>query len=134
MMYNDPDIKRHSPGNIILGVILITIGVVVLFVITVTLIDDKCYNDATTWLPVYPNATVTSVTFDYFRAWGLGETVMELSSPDDRITVNTWYANTMEEIGKQYSSRGLADTDVQIRNNPNGAGSLIILYSACANS
>lgn len=133
-MYNDPDIRRHSPRSVLTGVVMILIGVVVLSVLTVTFIDNQCYNDSTTWLPVYPDATVQSLEFDYFRAWGIGQTVMVLVSPDDRITVNTWYANQMEEIGKQYTGRGLADTDYQIRRNPDGAGSSIILSSACANS
>jgi hypothetical protein len=133
-MYNDPDLRRHNPRNVLLSVVLIMVGVVVLSVITVTFIDDRCYHDSTVWLPVYPNTTVQALDFDYFRAWGIGETIMILVSPDERITVNTWYANRMEEIGKQYTSRGLADTDYQIRSNPDGAGTLITLSSACANS
>lgn len=133
-MYNDPDIRRHNPRNVLAGVVLIIVGVVVLSVLTATFIDNRCYDDSTAWLPVYPNATVQSVKYDYFRAWGIGETKMILVSPDDRITVNTWYANAMEEIAKKYTGRGLADSDYQIRRNPNGDGSVITLSSACANS
>lgn len=84
--------------SIFSGLIPITIGVIVLISVTYFLLDrqhmsrvEACQNA----LFVYPGATILSrVDEPLTQPFGIIETRMEMTSPDDPNTVQSWYSRT----------------------------------------
>jgi hypothetical protein len=48
-------------------------------------------------LPIYPGATLVSEQHNLFSAFGIGETLMILHSPDPDTQVRDWYSHTVGE-------------------------------------
>lgn len=88
-------------------------------------------SDVNTWAPYYPNAEVVSQDYDFIvpRTMGTGATIMV--SPDDVETVKQYYRDLTIENLQGNKQRGLAATDWQVEENPDGEGSQIILSSVC---
>jgi hypothetical protein len=114
---------------------LIIIGAIVLCVGGITLgIDGACVASIGPRAPLYPNATLISERHTLLRAFGTGETVMILYSPDDSKTVNDWYARTVGEELRNNMQRGVrvyGSANWTVTEAEDGKGSQIILYSTC---
>jgi hypothetical protein len=133
MGYYENRIQRGGTNirRLVISLILILIGVVACTVATFVGIDAVCRNDVETWLPVYPGAELVEQTYDFVRPHAMGKTTSRYFTPDDPQTVRLWYADTMQEIGKEHTSRGIASTRHFVREAPDG-GSIIQLSSECA--
>ncbi len=115
----------------------LVIGLVVACLVGSTLVTDRlCRQGFDRRLPVYPGAAIQWERHNFLSAFGMGETVMALTSPDDPDTVHAWYTTTTAE-----AIRGSVD-DVPMRltrgewtvdPDEDGTGAQIILHGLCVN-
>ncbi len=97
--------------------------------------DRVCYAALTRKLPVYPGATVLWEAHNLFAPFGMGETYMELESPDDPLVVHEWYNRHSASLLREHAGDpilrfGNARWDVNRLDS--GPGSQIILHGICA--
>src|SRR5690606_27411437 len=95
--------------------------------------DITCYNNISTWLPLYPGAESVSIDYNFIRPRGLGSTFIVLRTPDNPETVEAFYQQHMEALVSRNTPRGMGTTDFSAAKNPEPeyGGSLIFLYSRC---
>jgi hypothetical protein len=93
-------------------------------------------------LPYYPGAQVISEAHNFISAWGMGNTVATLYTPDDTETVRSWYGvqigtflrgavqnpTPITDLGRQ-----LARVDFDITRAEDGVGTQILLFGTCLN-
>jgi hypothetical protein len=94
-------------------------------------VDFACHASITTWLPVYPDAEVISVDYNFIRPFGLGSTLMVLRSSDDPETITAFYRQNIEDLINKGTPRGMGTTDFFAQPHPEHEGSLITLFSRC---
>ena len=111
----------------------VLVGTAVLFIGTIVLVADiKCrYDIENWWAPLYPNGETVSVDYDLFRPRALGVTTWVMETSDDVETAKQFYRDTRIATLKAGKSRGLAWSDSYVYPLENGAGSQIVLVSAC---
>lgn len=131
--------KQGGCRRLLMSTSAIILCIIACSVVTFLGIDARCNYDIETWLPVYPDAEVVSVDYDFLRARGMGETTLVLYTPDDSNTVRTWYTNYRRELtrGEQGANPnramgGIAETRRSITDAPDAPGTLITLFSKCA--
>jgi len=98
--------------------------------------DTLCRQGFDRRLPVYPGAAVKWERHNFLSAFGMGETVMTLTSPDAPETVRAWYAATtaaairdsVDDVPLRLT-RGEWTVDL----DEDGTGSQIILHGLCVN-
>lgn len=105
--------------------------------VSVFTLDQLCYVTLSQRLPLYPDAEITVERHNMFRARGMGETYMELVSPDDPDTVSRWYGSTAgryqrEAVRTNDPLYRLATAERAIGSTEDRDGSLIQLYGTCA--
>ena len=93
--------------------------------------DQMCHLNIGQWTPIYPGATVISQEHDFIRLRAMGTSTIILSSPDDPETVRQFYRDNTLRLLQEEKSQGLASTHWAVEPNPDGEGSIIILYSEC---
>ncbi len=125
--------SKQSSRRALLGIVLI-LALIVICVTLVTIgLDVACYNDINNWVPMYPNAEVIELEYQgLFRPRAMGATSVVLLSPDPVNVVRHWYYENLQKRIRERTSRGFAETDRWIEENPDGEGTLIYLYSSCA--
>ncbi len=112
---------------------LITLAAVLLCIAAVFFaLDRRCSADIARWLPLYPNAQLVEEQYNAFRPRSVGTTLTVMKSPDDPDTVRRWYSRQRAKEDAIDPSRGLATANVSVSENPDGPGSMIYLYSQCA--
>ena len=100
-------------------------------------LDRICYGNLTQRLPIYPNATVQSSNHNLFEEFGMGSTVIVLTSPDNPDTVRSWYAVRVSNYLKQAVANNtpfyrLADGNVDVEPaDQSNKTSQIFLYGKC---
>ncbi len=123
------EVNRKPPSFIPLFLILVFVSVTCIGGILAAA-GFQCSSDIETWVPYYPNSELVSHQYDLIpRVLGTGVTT--LASPDDVETVKQFYRDHMIETLQSGRNRGLASTDWQVRENPDGDGAQIILFSSC---
>lgn len=111
---------------------LILVGVIVGFLVAVFGIADfACNSTIEKWSPMYPNAEVIEVEYNFLRPRGMGITNMVMHSPDDAQTVRQWYVDNLLRLTKENEGRGSGSNSWDVDEDPNGQGSLIYLSSRC---
>ena len=104
-------------------------------------LDRICYGNLTQRLPIYPSATVETRSHNLFSEFGMGNTAMVLTTPDDPSTVRSWYAvhtgDYLREAVRNNSpffrmAQGQVDI-TRISDDPDETGSQIILFGTCVN-
>lgn len=101
--------------------------------------DRICYGNLTQRLPLYPNATIKSREHNLLTEFGIGNTVMVLTSPDAPDAVRSWYAVHSGAYLRQALRENapffrMAQSQVDVSANPDdpsGKGSQIILFGTC---
>lgn len=116
---------------LIRSLIAIVIGVLILVSLTFVTINLVCHADIEKWLPIYPKAEVITETHSFIER-GAGITTLILSSPDDSTTVTQWYFAHQRSVEQDNPNHGLSTTNFKVQSNSNGLGSVINLYSECA--
>lgn len=123
--------SRRSNYNYCLTLTLITVGIILCIVAVLGIVDQGCVDAANDWIPYYPNATIIKEEYTYLRPFGIGNTSVELRSPDSRSTVFRWYIDHISEVSKEQSrSQLIAELDWQVTENADGT-STIMLSSFC---
>src|SRR5215470_13853021 len=64
-------------------------------------IDAGCHNSMTQKIPIYPGAQVVSTKYNFFRPFGMGETLVLLTTDDAPDVVRNWYGTT---VGAAYKA------------------------------
>jgi len=100
--------------------------------------DRLCYSNLSQRLPIYPNAQVERRIHNLFTEFGMGNTVVTLISEDDPDTVRSWYAihtgaYLRDALKNNTPFYRMAQGQVDVTRNPDGAGSQIILFGTCVN-
>ncbi len=99
-------------------------------------LDQACMTTLTRRLPIYPGAEIRVERHSFFRAFGVGETYLQLYSADDPDVVQAWYGR---EVGT-YMRRAVQENDPflrlgtgqwRVRRDESGSGSEITLFGAC---
>lgn len=127
------DIFRRPVGGCLLVILLVVIGLSVFLYG----LDRVCYNGLSQRLPIYPGAEIVSSQHNLFSDFGMGNTVMVLTTPDDADEVRAWYAR---ETGA-YLRRALQTNDFAFRiaqgdwdiSPLEDGGAQVILFGTCAN-
>jgi hypothetical protein len=106
--------------------------------VTTLTLDRLCYNTLSQTLPLYPNAQVQVDRHNLFTSRGMGETYIQMYSPDPPDVVSRWYGETVgpyqrAAIRSHDPSYRLGRVERSISRAEDGTGSLIQLHGVCAN-
>ena len=130
-------VGRFQLPRIMVGCLAI-VGVVLLCSsVTFVAADRICYGNLSQRLPIYPNATIKSREHNFLSEFGMGNTVMVMTSPDAPDEVRSWYAvHTGEYLREALRNNTpfyrMAQGQVDVTHDPeNDSGSQIILYGTC---
>ncbi len=98
--------------------------------------DRLCHSNLTQRLPIYPGATVKSREHNFMSEFGMGNTVLVLTSPDAPDKVRSWYgvqtgAYLRQALRNNTPFFRMAQGQIDVTDSPDGAGSQIILYGTC---
>src|SRR5690349_13692239 len=86
---------------------LIVIGIIIgIFVAIFGIADIACNSTIEKWSPMYPNAEVVEVEYNFLRPRGMGVTNMVMHSPDDAQTVRDWYLDNFRRLAIDNEGRG----------------------------
>ncbi len=131
---------RHLRGG--LGCFFIFLCVGGCMLITVVSLDAVCYHGLSQRFTLYPEATMVYRQHNQMREWGLGNTVIEMYSPDEPTVVRAFYsrhegaylrASLESPFLIDQASRRLANGDWSVVRAEDGVGSQILLFGTCAN-
>ena len=123
-----PNQRPHSLWKVVLILLLLAFGCISTVIFTA---DQICRSNIEQWLPRYPGATIISSEYDFIRLRAIGTSTVVLFSPDEPETVRQFYRDLTLTLMQAGKSRGLASTNWTVEPNPDGEGSVIILYSEC---
>jgi hypothetical protein len=128
---------RYLPRPIA-GCLVILVAVILCSGTAMFAADRLCYGNLSQRLPIYPNATITSREHNLFSEFGMGNTVIVLTSPDAPEKIRSWYAVHTGEYLRQALKNNepfytMAQGQVDVSHKENGVGSQIILYGTCVN-
>ncbi len=113
-------------------VLLIMVGCTVACMgIFVFSLDEVCRANIAMRQPLYPNAEVITTEYSLLRPRAMGITRLTLATADDAETVRQWFRDLTIDLLQKGEFRGIASLNYHVRENPEGEGSLIDLYSEC---
>ncbi|MCA9903326.1 MAG: hypothetical protein KC547_05675 [Anaerolineae bacterium] len=123
----------HSPafGCLVIGLLMIAcVGSISI------VLDQACHATLNRRLPIYPNAEIVTERHNYFTAFGVGETYMQLYSPDSTDTVQQWYGREVGTYLREAATNNdpflrLGSGQWRVRRDASGSGSEITLYGTC---
>lgn len=103
---------------------------------TTAAIDAVCYSTLTRRLPVYPDAEVTLLRYNFVRAFGMGQTVMVLETADPPDAVREWYGRSFGAAARAAQDNrdpffNMATSAHSITAAESGSGSQIVLSGVC---
>jgi len=133
---------RYQLPRPILGCLVIVAAVILCSGVSVIAADRICYSNLTQRLPIYPGATIKSREHNFLSEFGMGNTVMVLTSPDAPSVVQSWYSvhtgNYLRDALRNNTPFfRMAQGQVSVTENPDdptGKGSQIILFGTCVQS
>ncbi len=122
---------------------LLGCGVIILLIflcggITTFTLDRLCVSTMTQRLPIYPGAQTVVERHNSMTAFGMGETYVELYSPDVPDVVSKWYGNTagtyqIDAVRNDDPFYKLGRSNWTVNLAEDGKGSQIQLYGTCVN-
>jgi hypothetical protein len=120
----------------LLYTLVITVAMFLCIGGTAAAIDVMCYNTLTQRLPVYPDAEVTLLRYNFVRAFGMGDTAMVLETTDPPEVVREWYGRTFGAAAQAARDNhdpffNLATSAYSITAADSGSGSQIVLSGVC---
>lgn len=133
---------NQGRGRGTLGCIAVMLALVLCSGVVVTVMDGICYDGLTRRMPTYPGAQLVSVRYNLFRPYGMGNTVVQLSSSDDENTVRAWYARQTGTLLRQMVEsrapgdnllRTITQSQFDVTAAEDGTGSQILLFGTCVN-
>jgi hypothetical protein len=122
----------------LLGCLLIIVLVALCGGVTTFTLDRLCLSTMTQRLPIYPGAQTVVERHNSFTEFGMGETYVELYSPDAADVVSKWYGNTagtyqINAVRNDDPIYNLARSNWTVNKAEDGKGSQIQLYGTCVN-
>ena len=128
--------RRSRLPRPVLGCLVVLVAILLCSGVTMFAADRLCYGALSQRLPLYPNSTVISRTYNLFSAFGMGNTVVSITTPDDPETVRNWYGAATSAYMRAGMRGGspfftLAKGQWDVSRGENGEGSLIILFGTC---
>ena len=122
----------------LLGCLLVVVLVLLCGGVTTFTLNQLCLSTMTQRLPIYPGARTIVERHNSFSAFGMGETYVELYSPDAPDVVNKWYGNTagtyqINAVRNDDPIYNLARSNWTVNAAEDGKGSQIQLYGTCVN-
>lgn len=127
----------HPTGRPLFGCLIIALLVIACIGSISIVLDQACQSTLNQRLPLYPGAEIVTERYSFFSRFGVGETYLELYSPDDPDTVQRWYGRTTGQITRQAALTNdpiyrLAVSRFRVRRDANGTGgSEITLLGQC---
>ena len=94
----------------------------------VLVIDQVCYNDTVSRQAIYPGAEIIESEHSFLRPRAIGSTRIVLSTPDEIEVVRQWIRDMNLDLLQRDEFRGLAALNWQAQPNPEGEGSLFVLF------
>jgi hypothetical protein len=128
---------RYQLPRPILGCLVIVAAVILCSGVSVIAADRICYSNLTQRLPIYPGATIKSREHNFLSEFGMGNTVVVMTSPDAPDAVRSWYAvhtgsYLRESLRNNTPFFRMAQGQANVTYDAaNDAGSQIILYGTC---
>jgi hypothetical protein len=95
-----------------------------------TFYDVRCTQDASQWIPIYPDSTVISQQYNFARPFGVGVTLTRLHSDDDKAAVQSFYVETQRALRQADIEPLEARMSYFVETDPAG-GTTIDLLSQC---
>ena len=129
--------ERSSPGcrRMLIGTVIVAVAMMLCIGVTTIVVDGACYSDMEGRLPIYPNATIKLQQHNFFRQFGMGESVMILHSDVAVEVVRNWYSSTVGGAVYEDVQRGtirhMGRTNWTVGPDEGDVGSQIILYARC---
>lgn len=128
---------RHLPRPV-LGCLVVVVGLIILVSVLLLTTDRICHTHLTQRLPIYPNAEITMRSHNLFSEFGMGNTVVVLTTSDEPDAVRSWYAvhtgaYLREALRNNTPFYRMAQGQVDVTRGPDGMGSQVILYGTCVN-
>jgi hypothetical protein len=138
-MFEEPN-NSSCFRQTVIGILVITVGVMLCSVLSVAGIDIVCHNDIERILPLYPGAEIVSEQSGFFRPRAMGLSVVVLTSTDAVADVRKWYLDhhlsvirgTMDENGQRISPSNIATITTQVDEDQETGLTRITLESECA--
>ncbi len=130
-------IGRFQLPRMAVGCLAILVAVLLCSSVTFVVADRICYGNLSQRLPIYPNATIKSREHNFLSEFGMGNTVVVMTSPDAPDEVRSWYAvhtgaYLRESLRNNSPFFRMAQGQVDVTHDPeNDSGSQIILYGTC---
>jgi hypothetical protein len=121
----------------VLGCLVVLVAMFLCVGVSMFTMDRLCYESLSHRIPLYPGAEIRAERHNLLTARGMGETYMELYSPDPPDTVSEWYGRmigqyTREAIRNHDFIYTLARSERSVHTAEDGSGSMIELYGTCA--
>jgi hypothetical protein len=119
------------------GCLAILVGLMLCMAVSVLGLDRLCYESLSRRMPIYPGAEIRVNRYNLFTSRGMGETYLELYSPDPSDVVSEWYGRTTSATLREAARTNdaiyrLARSERNVRRAEDGEGALIELYGTCA--
>ena len=130
-------VRRFRLPRPVAGCLVVVLAVIVCSTTAIFAADRICYGNLTQRLPIYPNATIKSREHNMLSEFGMGNTVVIMTSPDAPDVVRSWYAvrtgsYLRDALRNNTPFFRMAQGQVDVTHDPaNDAGSQIILYGTC---
>jgi hypothetical protein len=129
--------NKGATRKSILGCLTLVLLVFACISTSVVALDALCYQTLSLRMQSYPGATVMRSQHNMFRQYGMGESYVELYSPDPPTEVRRWYGANVgvierELVRTQDATYRLATVERQVYTATDPAGSQIFLYGRCA--
>ncbi len=130
--------RRVRLSRPVLGCLVVVVAIVLCSSTLMFATDRICYGNLSQRLPIYPNAEIKTRSHNLFTEFGMGNTVMVLTSPDDPDTVRSWYGvqtgtYLREALRNNTPFFRMAQGQWDVTRGADGIGSQIILYGTCVN-
>jgi hypothetical protein len=130
-------VRRTRLPRPIVGCLVIVVAIFLCSGVSMFVADRVCYGSLSQRLPIYPNATIKSRAHNLFTEFGMGNTAITMTTPDDPTTVRNWYGaatGAYMRAGLRGINPGfmLARGQWDVTRDPdNPSGSQIILFGTC---
>lgn len=92
--------------------------------------DVRCTQDASVWIPIYPESEIIRQQYNGIRPFGVGVTLVRLQTQDDESVVQSFYVETQRALRAADVEPLQARVSYLVEESPEG-GATVDLLSQC---